>query len=181
MTPIKPPILIQRTNPQPIEELVYGFAQTPFGQAVVARNGAAICALWFCDDDEPTTIKSLQNQFAAISYKRDDKQAEQIVERVIQGGISNLILEVEGSEFRYNIWQRLLYTEKGICLTYGELTERCGLARGAVRAVASAVASNQIGWIIPCHRIVRSRGEIGRFCWGEERKRAMIDWERSSK
>ena len=100
---------------------------------------------------------------------------------LIQGRISNLILEVEGSEFRYNIWQRLLYTEKGICLTYGELTERCGLARGAVRAVASAVASNQIGWIIPCHRIVRSRGEIGRFCWGEERKRAMIDWERSSK
>lgn len=176
-----PPILIPRVGGRSIERVVYGFADTPFGRAVITFNGVAICALWFCDGNENDTLKALKCDFAANEYERDDSRAEQIVQRIISGQISDLILEVEGSEFRLNVWQQLLSTAPAKTLTYGELTERCGLNRGAVRAVASAVASNQIGWIIPCHRIVRSRGDIGRFRWGEERKRAMIDWEKFSK
>lgn len=176
-----PPILIPRASEQPFERLVYGFADTPFGRAIVAFNGVAICALWFCDGNENDTLNALKRDFAADEYSRDDSRAEQIVQRIIARQTSDLILEVEGSEFRLNVWQQLLSVTSAKTLTYGELTERCGLARGAVRAVASAVASNQIGWIIPCHRIVRSRGDIGRFRWGEERKRAMINWEKYSK
>ena len=51
------------------------------------------------------------------------------------------------------------------------------LRASAVRAVASAIAQNQIAYLIPCHRVIRSIGGVGEYRWGAARKQAMVGWE----
>ena len=47
----------------------------------------------------------------------------------------------------------------------------------AVRAVASAVATNSIAYLIPCHRVIRASGALNQYRWGPDRKKAMVAWE----
>lgn len=49
----------------------------------------------------------------------------------------------------------------------------------STRAVAGAIAQNSLGYLIPCHRVLRSDGGLGGFAWGISRKLCMIGWERS--
>ena len=59
---------------------------------------------------------------------------------------------------------------------YSEIASEIGAAR-AVRAVGSAVGSNPVGYLIPCHHVLRKSGGLGGYRWGEDRKRAMLAWE----
>jgi len=45
--------------------------------------------------------------------------------------------------------------------------------------VGAAVGQNRIGFLIPCHRVLRKTGAITGYHWGPERKRAMLAWERT--
>jgi AraC family transcriptional regulator of adaptative response/methylated-DNA-[protein]-cysteine methyltransferase len=46
-----------------------------------------------------------------------------------------------------------------------------------MRAVGSAVGANPVGYLIPCHHVLRKSGALGGYHWGEDRKRAMLAWE----
>ena len=50
----------------------------------------------------------------------------------------------------------------------------------AVRAVAQACASNKLALLVPCHRVVRSDGDLAGYRWGIERKRELIARERAA-
>jgi len=63
--------------------------------------------------------------------------------------------------------------------TYGQLASAVGAA-SAARAVGSAVGSNELAWLIPCHRVIRQTGAAGEYRWGAVRKQAMIAWEASA-
>jgi AraC family transcriptional regulator, regulatory protein of adaptative response / methylated-DNA-[protein]-cysteine methyltransferase len=47
----------------------------------------------------------------------------------------------------------------------------------ASRAIGSAIGSNCISYLIPCHRVIRKTGIVGGYRWGEARKRALLGWE----
>ncbi|HET9495789.1 MAG TPA: MGMT family protein, partial [Chloroflexia bacterium] len=49
----------------------------------------------------------------------------------------------------------------------------------AARAVARACATNRVALLIPCHRVVREDGSLGGYRWGLDRKRALLDGERT--
>lgn len=158
--------------------LEYGFAATPFGTAVTVSHGEALVALEFCDRGEEAAVRSLSDEFPEARLTRDDRRAERIVAGIIDGGSTAIRIEVCGSPFRIAVWEQMLRLKEAETISYSQLAARCGCPR-AVRAVASAVAANPIGWIIPCHRIVRSDGSIGRFRWTPARKCAMIEWEKA--
>ena len=83
-----------------------------------------------------------------------------------------------GTPFQNRVWQALLTIPAGQVVAYGDVASMIG-APQAVRAVASAIASNPIGLLVPCHRVVRRGGAVGQFRWGTERKVALIGWEKS--
>jgi AraC family transcriptional regulator, regulatory protein of adaptative response / methylated-DNA-[protein]-cysteine methyltransferase len=58
-------------------------------------------------------------------------------------------------------------------LTYMELA-RWVSPLASARAVAGACASNSIALAVPCHRVVRSNGDLADYRWGVERKRELI-------
>jgi AraC family transcriptional regulator, regulatory protein of adaptative response / methylated-DNA-[protein]-cysteine methyltransferase len=91
-----------------------------------------------------------------------------------------LTLFVKGTDFQLRVWRALLRIPSGQLTTYGQLASAIG-APSAARAVGSAVGSNELAWLIPCHRVIRQTGATGEYRWGAVRKRAMIAWEASGR
>ncbi|MDN5842798.1 MAG: methylated-DNA--[protein]-cysteine S-methyltransferase [Alcaligenaceae bacterium] len=83
----------------------------------------------------------------------------------------------QGTLFQKRIWQALLEVSYGATLSYGELGEHAGLGAGHGRAVGTAVGSNPISIIIPCHRILARNGTLNGYGGGLERKAALLELE----
>jgi AraC family transcriptional regulator of adaptative response/methylated-DNA-[protein]-cysteine methyltransferase len=83
---------------------------------------------------------------------------------------------VQGTNHQVRVWEALLRVPAGALVSYEQLAAAAGKPE-AVRAVAGAVARNQVAFVIPCHRVIRKLGAFGGYRWGSERKRAMLGWE----
>lgn len=60
--------------------------------------------------------------------------------------------------------------------TYGDIARALGHPKAA-RAIGRIIANNPNPISIPCHRVVKSNGEIGGFAYGEEMKREILEKE----
>jgi AraC family transcriptional regulator of adaptative response/methylated-DNA-[protein]-cysteine methyltransferase len=88
--------------------------------------------------------------------------------------------DVSGSRFQRRVWTALRSIPRGDTRTYSEVADSIGLPKGA-RAVARACASNPVAVAIPCHRVVGKRGELGGYRWGLERKRTLLQREKTGR
>ncbi|MCI7070824.1 MAG: methylated-DNA--[protein]-cysteine S-methyltransferase [Bacteroides pyogenes] len=156
----------------------YGFAETPFGSCFIAVTPLGICWLCFADGARDEVLASFRAEWQAEHYVQNDEMAAAVVRQVFSGGIAPLRLHLRGTPFRMKVWKALLEIPIGNILTYSELASIIG-RKQAVRAVASAVAGNPVGLIIPCHRVIRKEGAVGEYRWKSERKACMIGWERA--
>lgn len=156
----------------------HGFAPSPFGPALVAWSGRGICHLAFCSGDEPARQAELAGLWPQATLRRDDAEAAAVLARVFPAGTAAapLHLLLRGTNFQIKVWEALLRCPPGRVLSYGELACRIGAPKAA-RAVGSALAANTIGFLIPCHRVIRDSGEVSHYRWGSERKLAMLGWE----
>jgi AraC family transcriptional regulator of adaptative response/methylated-DNA-[protein]-cysteine methyltransferase len=87
-----------------------------------------------------------------------------------------LTLAVRGTNFQLQVWRALLVAGERAATTYGALAAALGAPR-ASRAVGGAVGENPVGWIIPCHRVLRRGGALGGYRWDPARKRTILAWE----
>jgi AraC family transcriptional regulator, regulatory protein of adaptative response / methylated-DNA-[protein]-cysteine methyltransferase len=87
-----------------------------------------------------------------------------------------LRLFAKGTAFQIQVWRALMRVPAGAGISYGDLAAELGRP-GAARAVGGACRANQIGVLIPCHRVLRETGALGGYRWGPERKRAVLAWE----
>src|SRR6056297_387135 len=85
-------------------------------------------------------------------------------------------LQLYGSPFQLSVWNYLLTIENSGTRTYGQVAAESGYPR-AVRAVGSAVGSNPISIIVPCHRILPASGGIGNYGGGSDRKEFLLQLE----
>jgi AraC family transcriptional regulator of adaptative response/methylated-DNA-[protein]-cysteine methyltransferase len=85
---------------------------------------------------------------------------------------------LKGTNFQVNVWQALLVIPRGAVVSYQDVAAYIGQPN-ATRAVANAIAHNPIGYLIPCHRVIRKDGTIHGYQWGRERKQAILGWEAS--
>jgi len=90
--------------------------------------------------------------------------------------LSKIKLHLKGTDFQLKVWQALLRIPSGSASTYGALADTIHSPK-ASRAVGTAIGSNPIAFLIPCHRVIRSTGVIGDYRWQSERKIAMLGWE----
>ena len=165
----------------------YGFSDTPFGTALLASSARGVCRLTFCERSgrEATLLRQLQARWPQAQLLRDDTEAQQLARRIWASGrgahassagpAGRLNLWVGGTNFQLRVWRALLELGAQGPTTYGALARAAG-AEGSERAVGSAVAANPVGWLIPCHNVLRRDGSLGGYQWGEDRKRAMLAW-----
>jgi O-6-methylguanine DNA methyltransferase len=87
-----------------------------------------------------------------------------------------LALRPSGTPFQQAVWRALTHIPFGETRSYQQLADAIGQPQ-AVRAVANAIARNPISWFIPCHRVIRSNGQLGGYAWGQPLKQTLLDWE----
>ena len=105
------------------------------------------------------------------SFSDDLAKVIRFVEKPAKG--LQLTLDMRGTPFQRRVWEKLRAISVGRTVTYMELA-RWISPFASPRAVASACAANPIALAIPCHRVVRSNGDLAGYRWGIERKRELI-------
>jgi AraC family transcriptional regulator of adaptative response/methylated-DNA-[protein]-cysteine methyltransferase len=159
-----------------------GFAETPFGTALIAEGPRGICHLSFNEPSgQKTALVELRNAWPAAKFQRDDSAAARNAARIFEsssprGSRPALRAFVRGTSFQLRVWRALLQVQPGMLVTYGRLAAAIGQPTAA-RAVGSAVGSNPVAYLIPCHRVIRETGVLGEYRWDPIRKRAMLAWE----
>ncbi len=156
----------------------YSFADSPFGKLIVASTPKGICYMAF-EEDEQQALESLREKFPNAGFRAGTDENQQNALLIFQKDWSRLPeikLHLKGTHFQLKVWESLLKIPMGRLSTYGEIAGRIGNA-AASRAVGTAVGSNPVAFLIPCHRVIRSSGTFGGYMWGPVRKTAMIGWE----
>ena len=90
--------------------------------------------------------------------------------------LNQIKLHLKGTDFQLKVWQTLLKIPFGQLTTYGTIANKIENPN-ASRAVGSAIGSNPVAFLIPCHRVIQSTGMFGDYMWGSIRKTAIIGWE----
>lgn len=162
-------------------QIDYGIQPTPFGECLLAQTGRGICRLEFIDDDNrQQLLQRLKNDWPQATLKENQETTAATTTQIftpLRGNESRpLTLLLRGSNFQLKVWQALLKIPAGTITSYGELAKLLDQPT-ASRAVGSAVGHNQIGYLIPCHRVLRSDGGLGGYRWGLERKSAILGKE----
>ncbi len=156
----------------------YSYAESPFGNLLVASTTKGICYIAFADD-EKLALSELKHIFPNAAYK-------QMVDLIQQNALSifsqdwkkieQIKLHLKGTEFQLKVWETLLKIPMGELATYGKIAGAIQRPT-ASRAVGTAIGDNPVAFLIPCHRVIQSTGMIGQYHWGSARKTAMIGWE----
>ncbi|WP_426328146.1 methylated-DNA--[protein]-cysteine S-methyltransferase [Pedobacter sp. R-06] len=156
----------------------YSFAESPFGNIIVASTTKGICHIAFYDD-ENIALANLQRQFPAAQYQQILDKEQQNALYIFSHDWSKLHqikLHLKGTDFQLKVWEALLKIPMGKLATYGNIAEQLQNPN-ASRAVGTAIGDNPVAFLIPCHRVIQSSGALGGYHWGVNRKTAMIGWE----
>ena len=159
-------------------EIGYGLTKTPFGTALIAATARGICHLSFVEPDgQALALAELRERWPHAHLQTDAARAAQFARRIWSTGSRKapLKLNVAGTNFQLKVWQALLELGGRESTTYSAIATAVGHPSG-MRAVGNAVGANPIGWLIPCHSVLRKDGSLGGYHWGPERKRAMHSW-----
>jgi AraC family transcriptional regulator of adaptative response/methylated-DNA-[protein]-cysteine methyltransferase len=161
-------------------EIAWGVHETPFGPALLATTGRGLCGLSFVDDgDAAAAVDELRERWSSATVGEDARATEPLARRIFASDGDDgrpIPLFVQGTNHQVRVWEALLRVPAGAMVSYEQLAAAAGKP-DAVRAVAGAVARNQIGYVIPCHRVIRKLGAFGGYRWGTERKLAILGWE----
>jgi AraC family transcriptional regulator of adaptative response/methylated-DNA-[protein]-cysteine methyltransferase len=156
----------------------YSFAESPFGNIIVASTLKGICHIAFYDD-ESIALANLQRSFPAASYQQILDKEQQNALYIFSHDWSKLHqikLHLKGTDFQLKVWEALLKIPMGKLATYGNIAKQLKNPN-ASRAVGSAIGDNPVAFLIPCHRVIQSSGALGGYHWGVNRKTAIIGWE----
>ncbi|MFA9373933.1 MAG: bifunctional helix-turn-helix domain-containing protein/methylated-DNA--[protein]-cysteine S-methyltransferase [Poseidonibacter sp.] len=160
-------------------QITYGYGQTPFGEALIAFTHKGICYLGFIDNNKDIIFNRFKELWENGTLIFDEKKANDYLENIfIKNKKYNLF--VKGTNLQVNVWKALLNLPNGVVSTYQDIANFVEKPK-AVRAVASAIGQNPIGYLIPCHRVIAKSGAMSGYRWGLERKRILIAYESISK
>lgn len=157
----------------------HGVGETPFGWATVAWTDRGICHLAFHEDNPGTeTPESLLSDWSHAKFRRAAAKAHSWLDRIFSENRSSagLTAFVRGTPFQVLVWRALLQIPEGSLTSYSKLADAVGRS-GASRAIGTACGKNPIGYLIPCHRVIRETGAVTGYRWGTERKRIILGRE----
>jgi AraC family transcriptional regulator, regulatory protein of adaptative response / methylated-DNA-[protein]-cysteine methyltransferase len=157
--------------------IYYSHAETVFGNILIASTDKGICHISFVQ--ETSDLTALINRFPAalLEQKTDLHQQEALkMFRDDWSDLDKVKLHLKGTPFQIKVWNALLQIPMGSLKSYLEIANEIGDPK-ASRAVGTAIGNNPIAYIIPCHRVITSSGNLGGYHWGIDRKSAIIGWE----
>lgn len=153
---------------------------SPHGHVLLAATQRGICSVTL-GANAARLEAQLRAEFSAAALKRDDLQMQpfaQPIARYLAGANFDLELplDIHATVFQRKVWNILRSIPYGTTRSYSEIA-RCAGKPSAVRAVARAVATNQVALLIPCHRAIKKDGKLAGYRWGVARKAALLALE----
>ena len=159
--------------------LTYSVFDSPFGGYLLGAISGKIALLHFLSDgEEPTAI--LTAAWPGVTLRHDSTAVQFLANQVFPVAGSSptkpLPVLLRGSAFQLKVWEALLKIPEGRLVSYDQIANAIGQPT-ASRAVGTAIGSNPVGYLIPCHRVIKKTGLFGGYRWGMARKQAMLGWE----
>ncbi len=159
--------------------IYYSVAETPFGNVLIASTAKGICHISFTDESSVQPEADIRLRFPAATLEQKTDLLQQQALRLFYDDWSDLgkiKLHLKGTPFQIKVWNALLRIPGGSLRSYLHIAGELG-DPNASRAVGTAIGSNPVAFLIPCHRVITSSGNPGGYHWGVDRKTAMIGWE----
>ena len=165
------------------ETIRFVTVETPLGWALVAATERGIC-MTALGDDRVKLAEALRQRFPAAAVIAEDAGLKGWADRIVRFITApdqnlDLPLDIRGTAFQARVWRALQKIPLGKTASYTEIAAALGQPK-AVRAVAQACAANKLALIVPCHRVIRSDGDLGGYRWGLERKQELLARERAA-
>jgi AraC family transcriptional regulator, regulatory protein of adaptative response / methylated-DNA-[protein]-cysteine methyltransferase len=163
--------------------LFFGVGDSALGKVLLARSAKGVCAI-LLGDDAGELEEDLADRFPEATLVanevmvRDDlAKVVRYVEKPSEG--LELALDMRGTPLQRRIWQQICAIPVGKTMSYMHLARLINniYPKVAARVVANACAANTIALAVPCHRVIRTDGELAGYRWGIERKRDLIEKE----
>ncbi|PCI45097.1 MAG: cysteine methyltransferase [Alphaproteobacteria bacterium] len=169
------------------EKIAYAIRKTALGLIIMAATDRGVCFIHF-GEDEKTLLGNLSKEYPQGEIVRSsaaDAPELSLWTQALDDHLTynaprpDIPLHLNGTAFQMRVWRFLMSVPEGDVRSYREVAQGIGSPK-AIRASATAIASNNIAVLIPCHRVLRSDGKLGGYRWGLARKRTLIDKERSN-
>lgn len=159
----------------------YTITDCDLGRLLVARTEKGVCAVTF-GDDEKTLKENLFNEYENAEIAENNADLKDYVAAILanlagKNKTLDLPLDLQATAFQMRVWEALRKIPYGETVSYSDVAEKLG-NKNAVRAVATACASNRVALVIPCHRVVGKNGDLSGYRWGVERKKQILEKEK---
>ncbi|MDP6191916.1 MAG: methylated-DNA--[protein]-cysteine S-methyltransferase [Paracoccaceae bacterium] len=135
-----------------------------------------VCGLAFCDHiNEEIALADMMSRWPSATYSAENIFSDLEFKSVLDQ-TTKINLCLIGSPLQLQVWSALLKIPAGKVTNYKTLAKHIGKPK-AVRAIATAIGRNPLCWLIPCHRVLRTNGELGGYHWGLKVKTTMLRFE----
>lgn len=154
----------------------WAVVDTSLGRMLVAATARGVCRLSFNEGRE-----ALETRFPEAELVEGGTDFAALLDQVIAaveapGDFGHIPLDVKGTAFQEAVWRELQRIPAGETRTYAQLAAAVGRPK-AVRAAGSANGANNVAVLIPCHRVIRTGGNLGGYAYGLEIKRKLLEKE----
>lgn len=175
-------ILKESNRNEQVDVINYSYYSSMYGTILVASSQFGLCYLGF-SDLKNDAFEQLKKRFpSAIFHLKSDSYQEEAKKLISYKDEKDIHIQLHlvGTPFQLKVWKELLKIPSNTFATYKTLAKTIDNPK-AVRAIGTAVGHNPISLIIPCHRVIRSNGEIGEYHWGAALKIAILMKEKFNK
>jgi methylated-DNA-[protein]-cysteine S-methyltransferase len=165
-----------------MEKIYYSSFYSPLLKKIfVGSTERGVCMVDFLKS-EKDFLKRLRKRFSG-EIIRDDRRNKRVLSQLkkyLEGELKHFDcpLDVKGTPFQKKVWSELAKIPYGQTRSYKEIAAAIGHSK-AFRAVGNANGHNSIPLIIPCHRVIESKGGLGGFGHGLKAKRQLLDFEKA--
>lgn len=162
----------------------YCTTASPLGRMLVAATEKGVCSIAFGNNDAEL-VAELQKRFSKAQLIHEKGNTGWLAEAVafVSSQTSEhplaatFPLDVRATAFQQRVWKALQEIPRGETRSYGSIAKQLGMPTGA-RAVGSAIGSNPLAVVVPCHRAIHSDGTLSGYRWGVERKKKLLAAEK---
>ncbi|XP_019867572.1 regulatory protein ada [Aethina tumida] len=154
-------------------KIVYGTVDTPFGKCLIGLNQNRVCFSAFYDGKAP--VADISKLFPNAELEENNEEVTKVAGKSFDPENKVDVL-LKGTDFEVNVWKQLTNLKKGSTYSYEHVAKALNNPK-AIRAVARAVAKNNVSYLIPCHRVISKSGGLSKYKWGAERKLKILKHE----
>ena len=156
---------------------------SPIGHMTMASDGTHLIGLWF--DGQKHFASTLDKEYEERDNLPIFEETRRWLDHYFGGEVPDFTpaLLLRANDFRRRVWEILLTIPYGQTLTYGEIARIIARERNitsmSAQAIGNAVSHNPISLIIPCHRVVGANGSLTGYAGGIERKKWLLEMEKT--